>query len=174
MKWLKYAYRYYNEESVAAFQDWIVLHDWGEVLGAVGSNSKAEAYQRLVDGAVERFFPLITVRRKSTDLPWLNAKARRWIKRRKAIYRKEGRSSAWKTINKRIEKLLGERKKKYEESQKLVLLADDAIRHFWKNCKNYRSKDRPAQFDPKTLFPGRSDQEVADLLADHFNSISVR
>ena len=61
---------------------------------------------------------------------------------------------------------------KYEQSQKLCLLADNAIRHFWKNCQNYQSKDRPKQFDPRKLFPGQTDAEVAEALAEHFNAIS--
>ena len=91
-RWLKYSYRYYNEESVEKFREWVVCEDWSPVLGVEGSNRKAEAYQSMVDGAIERSVPLITVRRKTTDLPWMNAKARRLIRRRKAIYRAEGRS----------------------------------------------------------------------------------
>ena len=71
---------------------------WEEVTSSEGSNNKAEAYQGLVDTAIAECFPLITVCRKTTDLPWVNAKARRLIRRRKAIYRKEGRSDAWKRL----------------------------------------------------------------------------
>ena len=141
-------------------------------MDASGSQSKAECYQRLVDSAIDDFSPLITVRRKSTDLPWLNAKARRLIRRRKGIYRSEGRSVAWKALKKKSEALLTERKEKYKESQKICLLAEDTVLHFWKNCKMYQSKDRPKQFDPRTLFPGKSDLEVANILAEHFNAIS--
>ena len=119
-----------------------------------GSNGKAEAYQRLVDAAIAECFPLVTVRRKTTDLPWVNSRARRLIRRRKAIYRKEGRSNAWKRLQKILVKLLNHRKKVYQDSQKLCLLAEDAVRHFWKNCKTYQSKDRPEQFNPRSLFPG--------------------
>ena len=57
-------------------------------------------------------------------------------------------------------------------SQKLCLLADDAIRHFWKNCQTYQSKDCPKQLDPRTLFPGKTDAEIANEMAGHFNAIS--
>ena len=133
-RWLKYSYRYYNEESVKKFKTWVTLQDWDSVITAKGSNAKAEAYQKLVDDAIARFFPLITVRRKTTDLPWVNSKARRMIRRQKAIFRKEGRSQAWKKLKKALDVLLGKRKKKYEESQKICLLATDAVRNFWKNC----------------------------------------
>ena len=107
-----------------------------------------------------------------TDLPWVNGKVRRLIRRRKANYRKSGRNAAWNRLSGIVRDLLRERKRKYEESQKLCLLADDAVRHFLKNCQNYQSKDCPKQFDPRKLFPGKTDVEVAEALEEHFNAIS--
>ena len=88
--WLKYSYWYYNEESVELFKTRVVNQEWSNVLGATGSQKKTQEYQDLVDSAIEDCFPLITVRRKYTDLPWLNVKARRLIRRRKGVYRCEG------------------------------------------------------------------------------------
>ena len=34
------------------------------------------------------------------------------------------------------------------------------------------SKQRPAPFEPMNMFPSQSEQQVADLLAKHFNEIS--
>ena len=52
-KWQTYTYRHFNDKSVEAFRDWVVMHDWQEVLAAQGSDAKAEAYQSTVVGAVE-------------------------------------------------------------------------------------------------------------------------
>ena len=171
-KWLSYSYRYLNEESTERFKTWVVMHDWAEVLAAEGSQAKALAYQRAINMAVETCFPLITMRRKSTDPPWINNKARRLMRRKKAEYRNHGRSKHWRRMRHQLEKLLKERKKKYESSQKIRLLASDGERHFFKNVKNYQNKSRPEPFDVRTIFPGKSDQEVVTLLARHFNKIS--
>ena len=74
---LDYQYRFYNEESELLYGSWLSKQDWHEVTSATGSNPKADAYQELVVGALERFFPLVTVRRKSTDPPWFNWKVRK-------------------------------------------------------------------------------------------------
>ena len=67
-KWLSYSYRYLNEESTENFKKWVVLQDWSPVLyGARTSQQKALAYQTMINEAVSRYFPLITMRRKSTD-----------------------------------------------------------------------------------------------------------
>ena len=68
-KWLKYSYRYLNDESVEKFKEWVVLEDWRSVLEENTSQGKATAYQSTVNAAVERCFPLITVKRKNTDPP---------------------------------------------------------------------------------------------------------
>ena len=55
--WQTYTYRHYSEDSVERFKEWVVLHDWREVLEETGSNNKAEAYQWTMTAALERFSP---------------------------------------------------------------------------------------------------------------------
>ena len=64
------------------------------------------------------------------------------------------------------------KKEKIRGESKIKLLDKDGERHFFKNVKNYQSKDRPVPFDVRSLYPGRSDLEVASELASHFNEIS--
>ena len=71
-EWQTYTYRHFNEASVELFKEWVALHNWQEVLQEEGSNNKANAYQATISGALEKFFPLKTTRRKTTDLPWMN------------------------------------------------------------------------------------------------------
>lgn len=68
-EWVSYTYRHSTEEAQADFGSWIILHNWGSVFNARGSNAKAAAYQRDMDWAMDHFFPLRTTRRKSNDLP---------------------------------------------------------------------------------------------------------
>ena len=67
--WLQYSYRYYNPDAVELFKKWMIMENWEDVLSTVGSQAKAVIYQDKLSAAVERFFPLLTVRRKSTDAP---------------------------------------------------------------------------------------------------------
>ena len=69
--------------------------------------------------------------------------------------------------------MIEKRKEKYAGSQKDALLAKDGERNFFKNVRNYNSEERQKPFDVASLFPGKSDQEVAELLASHFNAISM-
>ena len=142
-------------------------------MGEPTSNGKAEIYQREVVGAMEACFPLITVKRKSTDPPWINGAIRRKLQKRRGVYRREGRASKWKRLKKATERMIEKRKEKYVLSQKDALLAKDGDRNFFKNVKNYQSHERPVPFDVTTLFPGKSEGEVAKILSQHFNTISA-
>ena len=97
-EWVTYSYRFFTEEAREEFGQWMVTHDWSEVWEAVGSDAKAEAYQAKMDWAMDAFFPLRTMKKKSTDLPWINRAIRKRIRRRMAVYRKEGRSELWKFL----------------------------------------------------------------------------
>ena len=109
---LTYSYRFYNSESVEAFGGWLAMMDWSELEKARGSNKKAQIYQSEVNDAVDRFFPLKTVRRRSTDPPWYNWKIRKRIRQKKGIYRREGRSPKWRRVRKLLEDLVERRKER--------------------------------------------------------------
>ena len=110
---LSYSYHYYTEESAEEFMKWVVLHDWKEVLSETGSNNKANAYQSTITSAVNAHFQLITTTQKSSDPPWLNARIRRRIRQRKAIFKREGRSAAWKRLKKVVTDLIKRRREIY-------------------------------------------------------------
>ena len=74
--WQTYSYWYINEDSVRLFGDRLASVDWGPLLEMEGSNGKADLYQETETGAMERFF---SIKRKSTDFPWINARIRKLI-----------------------------------------------------------------------------------------------
>ena len=72
-----------------------------------------------------------------------------------------------------MEDLVERRRKKYAGSQKDALLASDGDRNFFKNVRNYQSCERQQPFDVRSFFPDKSEAEVAEELALHFNAISL-
>ena len=68
--------------------------------------------------------------------------------------------------------MIRDRRRIYLDSQKECLLVEDATRNFFRNVKAFKTKDRPKAFDPMSLFPGKTEAEVASELAGFFNRIS--
>ena len=61
---------------------------------------KLTMYQDIVTAGMESCFPVITTRRKSTDLPWINNRIRRMVRLWRGIFRQEGRSQSWYRLKK--------------------------------------------------------------------------
>ena len=147
-EWVSYSYRYFCPEAEKLFADWLVHHKWEAVLAAPTSNQKADLYQAQVNEAVDRFFPLITTRRKSSDPPWINWKIRRKIAKRRRLYKLEGRSDRWKALKKETDDLIKKRRAVYRSVQLANLTDKDAQRSFFKNIRRTKrgTDRRPLMF----------------------------
>ena len=173
-KWKTFTFRRFNDGAVAAFKEWLVFYDWMEVLDAESADDKAAAYQGTLTEALDRFFPVRTVRRKSSDPPWMDRGTLEMIEDRRRLYIEEGGGTqAWKEEKKRTKEAVKERKRKYFDRQKDHLLASDANRNFYKYVKNFGEAERPKMFDVRELVgEGKTDEEIAEELAEYFNRIS--
>ena len=105
-EWITYSYMKQTSDGNLKFKDWILSQDWSEVYCAVDSNEKAKCYQDLINGAMNDCFLVITVKRKSSEHPWINDKIRKKIALRKRIFKKEGRSKTWKKIKKTTKRMI--------------------------------------------------------------------
>ena len=132
----------------------MVFHDWDSVLSAGDPNAKAKAYQETAVGAVDTFFPLRTVRRKSTDPIWLDKKTKKMIQDRKRLYVEEGgRTAVWKEEKKRTDEAVKKRKRGLLDIQIEKLLDGDASRHFYRHVKSFGQAEKPKLFDVRDLMP---------------------
>ena len=126
--WEVFTYRRCNDELVKKFKEWLVFHDWAEVKNNHTSDEKAEAYQRTVVDAMNEFFPERTVRRKSTDPPWMDKRTLDLIEDRRRLYVEEGgRTGNWKEKKEETRQAVKKRKREFFDKQKDTLLANDLI-----------------------------------------------
>ena len=73
-KWIKYTYKKYSEDAANKFKKWVLAHDWEGVFTSKTSSEKARVYDDTCKWAMDCFFPDISVKRKSSDDPWINQK----------------------------------------------------------------------------------------------------
>lgn len=136
-RWETYTYRHYSDAAVEQFKNWIVMYDWEDVLFCDGPEAKAEAYQRTITSAIERFFPLKLRKKKSTDLPWMTDDIKKQIKKRKELFANERgvRTAAWKEEKRKTKDMIRKSKRGYMDVQKGHILAEDANRNFFKHVR---------------------------------------
>ena len=173
-KKVSYRYRHFTDDGARQFQSWIATHDFNEVYSQTDVNLQLGAFLASLEKKMDAFFPFKTTTRREKDPPWINPHVKTLIKKRRRVYHREGRSVRWKSLMKKVRKLVKRRARNYWDHQKRNLLSPDAGRAFFKNVKAYNSKERPPQFDIRALFPPTlSDLEISEKLADHFNGISL-
>ena len=59
-----------------------------------------EYFQKKLDDIISQCFTWKRCRKKSNEKPWITDHVRKLVKKRKAIFRKEGRSKRWKGLTK--------------------------------------------------------------------------
>ena len=169
---ITYTYRPFNARGAARFSALIAHANWSCVLDPTDVDEKVNAFQVMLDGWMDTCFPLKTITRRKSDPPWVNRTIRRLTYKRRGVYDREGRSPKWKKLMKKTRKLCRERAGKYLADQKSKLTGPGASRMFFKHMKSYNSREKPPDFNVADLYPGSTNLEVAEKLAEHFNAIS--
>ena len=154
------------------FIKWINETDWAPVLAASGSDEKAMIFQKLLDDAMDAFFPRRTGRRREGDLPWMNEVARKKAKRKRRIYQEEGRSRRWWEVLEDLEKYLDEKQENFLTNQRGKLISSDSSKQFYKNVKIFKSADKPKEFNLRDLKPELNYSELANDMEGYFHRIS--
>ena len=94
------------------------------------------------------------------------------IRQRKAIFKRHGRSKAWKRLKKIINKMIKFRREEYIDRHKILITSPDACRHFFRNVRTYNSSEKPQIWDIKSIRPNLSDADLAIKLSEYFTTIS--
>ena len=172
VRWESYTYRPYSTAGERNFLEEISRHDWSPLTSLATVNDKVDLLHQVMNDMLNRHFPLKTSRRKETDLPWLDNPARKMIKKKQAIYKAEGQSARWQSMRDKIEAYLEGRREAFLAKQRDKFTGPQAHVSFFQNVKAFKSAEKPKDFDVRDLCPGKPDQEVADEIAEYFNSIS--
>ena len=168
-----YSYRHYTPEGAAKFKTWLSNCDFTDIISETDANKQVESFLGTLNSAMDACFTTKTTTRSESDPPWINSQVRSLVKKRRRIYHREGRSHQWKALMKKTRALVRRRAQNYWAHQKMTLLKPDANRAFYKNVKAYKSKEKPPNFDVRSLFESSlTDAQIAERLADHFNGIS--
>ena len=172
VKWEEFTHRPYTAAGEAGFLADIAQHDWGPLIAKHGSNPKVDLLHAVLNDLLARHFPLKTTRRRESDLPWIDDKAKKMIRKKGAIFKAEGQSERWKAMRDKVDKHLEGRQEAFLARQRDKFIGPQAHVSFFRNVKAFKNPERPKQFDIRDLCPGQPDREVADQVAKFFNCIS--
>ena len=92
VKWETITFRHYTRAGEEGFLSDLGRQDWSPLLSKEGPNAKVELLHHILEDLVGKHFPLKTVTRKDSDLPWFDHKARGMAGKRLST-RPRGRAS---------------------------------------------------------------------------------
>ena len=170
--WEKYNYRPFTEAGAVSFGTDLAAVDWSPVMSSVGPDRKAAAFQVVLDSLMDKHFPIKVRRKKASDLPWLNDTAKKKIKKKKAVYKAEGKSERWTALRDALDAYLATRQEVFLQNQRTKFTGPEAKKNFYKNVKHYRNAEKPKDFSVKDIMPGKPEGVVANEVANYFNKIS--
>ena len=94
-------YYYYTQpitkKGRERFQRLLLDTDWETIRGNNCSESATKLAQ-LLDSYVEQCFPKKRKKARTGDMPWINNKAKKYVRRKRRVYKKEGRSELYYAI----------------------------------------------------------------------------
>ena len=119
-----------------------------------------------------KHFPLRDIISRSCDPPWFTKRIKRCIRNRKREYARNGRSRRWKKKKDECERLIEQAKKAYIERIKKKVKEAGNTKCYFQAVNMMQSVDVPTRWAIQSMFPGLSDEQIAEKAAEFFNSIS--
>ena len=172
VKWEVFTHRPFSDKGCEMFKEEIRSMDWSEVLNERGSNAMATKLNLALTDLMDKHFPLKTVRRKESDLPWINETARKMIRKKKAVYKAEGPSARWTHLREKLDQYLDNRQQAFLAKQRDKFIGPLANQDFYRNIQAFKSPEKPSTFDVRRLCNGGTDKDAANEVAEYFNRIS--
>lgn len=94
-KWKVKMRRTRNKEREESFANDMKNFDWSGLRAEGSSDGMWHVMERTVAELTEKHFPLVRVRKRSNESPWITRNIRRLWKKKISIYKKEGCCHAW-------------------------------------------------------------------------------
>ena len=153
------------------FKSLLLQTDWAIIERDTASESAA-CLTTVLESYVEECFPLKTRKTNSNDAPWFNNNTKRHVNRKMAIYKREGKSERYKQASKECLSVINNAKKEFIDRVIEKCKKSRNSKGYYKAVKVLNSKEAPIIWEICSLYPDKSEAEIAEIVAEFFNSIS--
>ena len=164
-------YRKFTDEGRAKFRSLMTLENWDSVRRGSPSDG-ANELNSLLTAMLDECFPWGQFTVKSTDPPWINNDIRRCAKKKRRMFRLEGRGPNYRRLQKEMDLLQKKAKSDFLAGIKADILVHDNTSAYYKAVKTFSGKGVPTPWDVRDMMPGKTDAERCEEIACYFNRIS--
>ena len=129
--------RHYPRSGIDAFGRWVTTHDWFTELGHNPSvDDLASSFTTQLTDAINRIFPVKTIKLHGTDKPWITPELKLMIKDRQKAFH-SGNIPAWRSLKYKVQQEIAKMKKSFYKNKVQHLKKDDCRK--WWNIINQMS-----------------------------------
>ena len=143
--------------------------DWTALRGATSVDGMTDALEEAISVLTKRHFPLVRVRKRSNEDPWIGRSIRRLRKKNIRIYKKYGKSQSWWEVDSRLQREIAEAKELFVEK----LLEDVSRgRTFYAATRRLATASTANPWKVTDLYVGMCPAEVCDKVLSYIGRIA--
>ena len=169
-QWVVKMRRLRDQDRETAFAGDLRTWDWSRLEDCSDVNSMWEKVRNAIATLTDRHFPLVRVRKRSNESPWITRGIRRLWKKKIRIYKKEGRSQAWWDTDTLVQNRIEESRQAFVEK---ILDEGNAGRSFFAATRKLAKAAVVPQWSVKDLFVGKRPEEVCQEVLDYYGNIAA-
>ena len=163
--------RQYSKEGEERFGLLLANHDW-TALKNKPPDEAVELLTATLDDWHNSCFPKRKHVIRSCDKPWVTKRIRRLIRRKKRAFRKGGKTEVYRIKAERAETETKMNRIRFLDKVKKDMLTNNNVRGYYRAMKLLETDDCPPQWSVHKMFPGLSEDSIAEKAAEFFNAIS--
>ena len=99
-------------------------------------------------------------------------RTKRLLNKKRRIYKKEGKSQKYYDISRTCAKAVESDKLCFSEKLFSKSVNEKNSKFFYKAVGYFRTKEAPKHWDVSDMYPGTTDQDIGEIIAEFFNKIS--
>ena len=168
--WIKKTTRKHSKAAVATFGQRLRSTDWDRVLPpGLPTDDAVKAFEDHVTRITNELFPMKTTRQRSDDDPWISDAVRMLARRKKRVYKREGKSPLWCRLRDALLSKIEHNKSVFVDS---VEKNGSSSRAYHSAIKSLACREKPPEWSIMDLFPEKTCLEAGDEAATFFTQIS--
>ena len=164
--------RWTRKKSATAglnFNAELVAWDWETMKGMPDVNEKVKYLESVIRELTDKHFPLVRVRKRSNEDPWIHQGIRRLSKKKIRIYKKSSRSQAWWDTDSLLQREINDSKETYVEK---MLSQGNSGKSFYAATKNLTGSGVGPKWNVADLFDDKAPEAVANKVLEYFGGIA--
>ena len=132
----------------------------------MGQDSLVREFTGKIGQMTNRHFPLQTIRRRSNEHPWITNGIRRRAKRKKRLYRRTGRSEAWRRAEESMIREVASKRQQFVD--KILNLPSKS---YYAAVRQLAGHDTKKSWSVLDLFPGVDVEVAGREVLDYFAGV---